>query len=42
MDDKWVEQAGNSRKITVWENFNSEAIMADFYKTLEESQGVVE
>jgi len=35
----WVEQTGNSRKITVWENFDKDAIMADFYKTLEESQG---
>ena len=42
LNDTWVEQPGNSRKITVWENFNSEAIMADFYKTLEESQGAME
>lgn len=39
IEDAWVEQAGNSRKIIVWENFNKDAIMADFYKTLEESQG---
>ena len=42
LNDEWVEQPGNSRKITVWENFNSGAIMADFYKTLEESQGAME
>lgn len=35
IDNSWVEQAGNSRKITIWENFNSEAIMSDFYSTLE-------
>lgn len=39
VENAWVEQAGNSRKIIVWENFNKDAIMADFYKTLEESQG---
>ena len=39
IEDAWVEQAGNGRKIIVWENFNKDAIMADFYKTLEESQG---
>ncbi len=31
----WLEQPENSRKITIWENFNPEAIMADFYATLE-------
>jgi purine nucleosidase len=35
VDNSWVEQAGNSRMITIWENFNSEAIMTDFYSTLE-------
>ncbi|MCK5067556.1 MAG: nucleoside hydrolase [Bacteroidales bacterium] len=42
IDNAWVEQPENSRKITIWENFNTEAIMADFYKTLEESQGAVQ
>jgi len=35
IENLWVEQAGNSRMITIWENFNADAIMADFYSTLE-------
>ena len=35
VDNNWVEQAGNSRMITIWENFNADAIMTDFYSTLE-------
>jgi purine nucleosidase len=35
MDNNWVEQDGNNRMITIWENFNSDAIMTDFYSTLE-------
>jgi hypothetical protein len=35
INDVWVEQPANGRKITVWENFRTEAIMADFYATLE-------
>jgi len=35
IDNNWVEQAGNSRMITIWENFNANAIMNDFYSTLE-------
>jgi inosine-uridine nucleoside N-ribohydrolase len=42
VDNAWVEQVENKRKIVVWENFNKEAIMADFYKTLEKSQGPVQ
>ena len=34
-NQEWVEQPGNNRKITVWENFKGEAIMSDFYTTLE-------
>ena len=34
-DNNWVEQPGNSRMITIWENFNADAIMTDFYSTLE-------
>jgi hypothetical protein len=33
----WVERSGNSRVIKVWENFKQEAIMNDFYATLEGS-----
>ena len=45
IDDNWVEQAGNSRMITIWENFNADAIMTDFYSTLEgasEAEAAVE
>jgi purine nucleosidase len=42
INNAWVEQVENKRKIVVWENFNKEAIMADFYKTLEKSQGPVQ
>lgn len=34
-DHKWIEQPGNERKITVWENFDRDAIMEDFYSTME-------
>ena len=37
VDNTWVEQAGNSRMITIWENFNADAIMTDFYSTLEDA-----
>ena len=42
IENAWVEQEGNSRKIIVWENFNKDAILADFYNTLENSQGAVQ
>jgi len=35
VDGRWQEQPGNTRNIVLWENFNKEAIIADFYKTLE-------
>lgn len=35
MNNVWVEQPANSRMITIWENFDPDAIMADFYATLE-------
>jgi len=35
VDKKWVEQPNNPRKIKIWENFNKELIMKDFYKSLE-------
>jgi len=34
-DDKWIEQPDNPRKIIIWENFDRESIMQDFYKTME-------
>lgn len=33
LDKKWVEQKDNSRKIIIWENFNQEKILADFYSS---------
>ncbi|MDH5368321.1 MAG: nucleoside hydrolase [Cyclobacteriaceae bacterium] len=34
IDENWVEQPDNSRKITVWEYFDKEEIIADFYNSL--------
>jgi len=34
-DNTWVERPENRRTITVWENFDKEKIMADFYDTME-------
>jgi inosine-uridine nucleoside N-ribohydrolase len=34
----WEEQPDNKRKITVWENFNRQTIMADFYQTMKNYQ----
>lgn len=34
-NEVWVEKPDNQRKITVWENFSKEAIMADFYHVME-------
>lgn len=31
IDEEWVEQPGNPRKILVWEYFNRDEIIADFY-----------
>jgi purine nucleosidase len=33
--NQWVERPQNARKITVWENFNRDAIMTDFYNSME-------
>lgn len=38
-NDGWLGQPGNSRQITVWENFDRDAIMNDFYATLEGNTG---
>jgi purine nucleosidase len=34
-DKKWIEQPGNKRKIIVWENFDRDAIMKDFYSSMD-------
>jgi inosine-uridine nucleoside N-ribohydrolase len=33
--DGWKEQPVNSRKVILWENFDKDSIMADFYRTME-------
>jgi len=33
---RWVERPNNKRTIKLWENFNIEAIMNDFYRTMEQ------
>ncbi len=32
--DKWVDRPGNPRTIKIWENFNKDAIMGDFFNSL--------
>jgi hypothetical protein len=34
IDNHWVERPSNPRVIKVWENFNKEAILSDFYKVM--------
>jgi inosine-uridine nucleoside N-ribohydrolase len=34
VDEKWIEQPENTRKITIWEDFDKDGIMNDFYKTM--------
>ncbi|WP_299531506.1 nucleoside hydrolase [Ulvibacterium sp.] len=34
VDKVWMEQPKNPRKILIWEHFNKEGIIADFYKVL--------
>ena len=31
---QWVERPDNNRQILLWENFDRDRIMEDFYKTL--------
>jgi purine nucleosidase len=35
IDNQWVERPDNFRKIILWENFDRDAVMKDFYNTLE-------
>jgi hypothetical protein len=32
----WIDRPDNPRKITIWENFNKESIMHDFYSSMED------
>lgn len=34
-DEKWIEQPENQRKITIWENFKRDEIIADFYSAFD-------
>lgn len=34
IDEKWTDQPNNQRKITLWEHFEKDAILADFYTSL--------
>ncbi len=34
IDENWVEQPDNARKIVLWENFEKDKIIADFYSSL--------
>lgn len=36
VDNKWIEQTNNSRKIIIWENFEVEKILSDFYGTMKD------
>jgi inosine-uridine nucleoside N-ribohydrolase len=35
VNGKWVERPGNKRQIVIWEKFDRDAIMADFFKTMD-------
>ena len=35
VDSKWVERPDNKRMITLWEHFDRDAIMNDFYRTMD-------
>lgn len=34
-DTGWIEQPGNERKIIIWENFNRDSIIDDFYSSMQ-------
>lgn len=34
VDNRWVDRPDNPRKITIWENFDKEQIMNDFYSSM--------
>ncbi len=38
IDNSWVERPENERQILIWENFNREKILADFYESIENPQ----
>ena len=34
IDEKWQDRQNNKRNIVIWENFDEDAILKDFYSTL--------
>lgn len=36
IDNQWVERPDNQRRIWLWENFDKDGVMADFYQTLQD------
>ncbi len=40
VNNRWVDQPENARKIAVWEDFDKEKIIADFYQTMDHYQPV--
>lgn len=38
VNGKWIDRPGNSRTIKIWENFNRDAIVEDFFKSLHYSR----
>ncbi len=38
LGDSWIEQSGNSHHVIFWENFDKEAILSDFYRSMEQAQ----
>lgn len=37
VDQKWVDRPQNQKQVILWENFNREAIINDFYKSLNQN-----
>jgi hypothetical protein len=35
VEEKWIDQPDNLRKIVIWENFDKDKIMQDFYNTVD-------
>lgn len=38
INNAWIDQPANARKISVWENFNKEEILADFFRSFTEKK----
>jgi len=36
IDQKWVERSGNKRTVKIWENFDINKILNDFYRTMDD------